>query len=390
MATGGEPATEEAVVREEPATAPRAGALPELDTATVPFAFALGWNMAELFHARIPGSTPPSPGLPPTLPGMSELDDLAQARLLLDEITVGIGRVARFEEWGLATPELAPLQRLLKARSRDPDKVRAAVLAVHLRLMSGLTATDFRLGKAYGLGRALAETTLLPSADDQDSLRRAFDRFRVARLQRWMSDLKSLLPPHAAQGVRGSVDVWSTWVQHPTMGLWSERTQREVGERPVDWDSAEDRQRIDRALRRQGQVWRALLSGEKRGQDLLSAQNYVQAGVQLISRLGNLVGGFLRRFWWWGVVGVLVIVLVVALIAIGVASTIAAGLAAAAGAAGISWKAVGGTLGKALARAERPLWEAELDRSIAKAATRLPQEVLPDATMTAAQRMGPM
>jgi hypothetical protein len=29
-----------------------------------------------------------------------------------------------------------------------------------------LTAADFRLGKAYGLGRALAETILLPDARD--------------------------------------------------------------------------------------------------------------------------------------------------------------------------------------------------------------------------------
>ncbi|MGI9022045.1 MAG: hypothetical protein ACR2HV_02195 [Acidimicrobiales bacterium] len=64
-------------------------------------------------------------------------------------------------------------------------------------------------------------------------------------------------------------------------------------------------------------------------------------------------------------------------------------LAAAAGAVGISWKGVGGTLGKALARAETPLWDAQLDASIVIAATRLPQEVWREAAATKAPEPEP-
>ncbi|MGI9022044.1 MAG: hypothetical protein ACR2HV_02190 [Acidimicrobiales bacterium] len=73
-------------------------------------------------------------------------------------------------------------------------------------------AADFRLGKAYGLGRALAETTMLPRADRPETFLDAFHPFRLRHLETWLSDLKSAFPAHASEGVRGSLHRWASWV----------------------------------------------------------------------------------------------------------------------------------------------------------------------------------
>ena len=81
-----------------------------------------------------------------------------------------------------------------------------------------LTAADFRLGKAYGLGRALAETTLVTDAKNPQTFERVFARYRLANLLSWLADLKSVFPPHAAEAVRGSLQAWAAWREAPTLG----------------------------------------------------------------------------------------------------------------------------------------------------------------------------
>ncbi len=345
-------------------------------------AFALGWNMAQLFHGDIPPSSPSTAAdVPSKLAGISDFGDLAKVRLLLSEVVVGVHRVCTFDDEGLTSVGLGPLRTLFDAPTRNPDEVRREISSLHDALLAHLTAADFRLGKAYGLGRALAETTMLPSVDHRESFTRLFDPFRLGTLETWLSDLKSLFPAHATEGVRGSLRTWASWVENPKMELWSDATRDVVGRRSVDWASADDRDRIAGALGRQAQVWRAILSGEKLGTDLLSTEHYVTAGKQLVDRLREL----LRKFIWsyrYVVAGAVVFVLtVVGLISVlSRSSTVVAGAVATVGAVGISWKGVGGTVGKALSRAERPLWEAALDASIVIAATRLPQEVTHDGS----------
>jgi len=336
--------------------------------------------MAELFHSDIPASTAPIPDtVPDKLPGISNLDSLARVSLLLTEVDVGVHRVCGFDDDGFGVPDLSPLRAMLDAPSRRPDDVRLEILSVHCDLLAHLTAADFRLGKAYGLGRALGETTMLPSAKVRQSFTQPFDPYRMATLETWLSDLKSLLPDHASEGVRGSLRTWASWVANPMMEVWSEKGRHVVDDRAVDWASTDDQVRINGALGRQGQVWRAMLSGEKQGTDLLSTEHYVKAGDQLVDRLGDLLRQYLWRYKWVLLVAVVIVAAVVALVsALSLSSALAAGAATAVGAIGISWKGVGGTLGKALSMAERPLWDAALDASIVIAATRLPQEVRPD------------
>ena len=236
-----------------------------------------------------------------------------------------------------------------------------------------LTAADFRLGKAYGLGRALAETTLVTDAKNPQTFERVFARYRLANLLSWLADLKSVFPPHAAEAVRGSLQAWAAWREAPTLGpalddlrpasdaevngqapgpaptspraapalarrrtisgSWLSKHPREPQTRPVDWRSTADRESVTRALHRQGQLWRAILSGEKDGVDLLTADDYVWAADQLLGHLRRLTLGLLRRFWITTTAVALVLVAaIVTVLAVRTVSTTVAAVLTAAGA----------------------------------------------------------
>jgi hypothetical protein len=141
--------------------------------------------------------------------------------------------------------------------------------------MEALIVTDFLLGKAYSLGRAVAETVLLPTNVITDEQRRhqfisAFDAGRLITIRDWLTDLKTLLPDHTAYAVsRGLLD-WQQWVQQ--------------GQPAGDWSAARS------AIRVQGRIWRELLTGEKAARDILGLSDYVAA-----ARRGT--GQVIRRFW---------------------------------------------------------------------------------------------
>ena len=107
----------------------------------------------------------------------------------------------RFGRSGQEPPDTGPVQALLEADLRQPGQLRAAVAELHRQLLMALTAADFRLGKAYGLGRALAQTALLPDATHPETFGRTFARFRLDNLLGWLADLRSAFPPHAAEAV---------------------------------------------------------------------------------------------------------------------------------------------------------------------------------------------
>jgi hypothetical protein len=143
----------------------------------------------------------------------------------------------------------------------------------------------------------------------------------------------------------------------------------------VDWSAAPDRESVTRALHRQGQLWRAMLSGERDGLDLLSTDDYLWAADQLLGHLRRLTVRFLRRFWitTTAAAAILAAALVVVVVVRAASATVAAVLAAA-GAIGITWKGAASGLGRVLAQAQRPLWDSELDVAVANAVTWLPRE----------------
>jgi hypothetical protein len=338
-----------------PAAPPQpAGAAPPATAGPDPHvgaAFALGWQMAELYEP----APAPHDGAPAAaargLPGLGQLPPGQRRALGLAQVQVALARLRRsIEAAELETPDLDAARRALDGSAAAADP-REAIARLHTQLLLVLTAVDYRLGKAYGLGRALADTTRGPR--DLGALRRELDPHRVATLAAWLSDLGSALPPHAGQVVRSSLQAWSQWAAGAGDG----------DVHPATW----------RLLRRQGELWRALLSGEKRATDMLSPVNYLDAARRQLGQVRALVAGFLRRF-------PLLVALIVALFAAGVVLMLtlddSGGIAAGAGAilasAGLSWKGIGRGLETLLAKVERPLWEAELSAAVADATCLVP------------------
>jgi hypothetical protein len=256
----------------------------------------------------------------------------------------------------------------------DADERRVRVRALHVELLAGLTAADFRLGKAYGLGRALADTIREPH--DVASLREQLDGFRLRNLQAWIADLSSLLPPHAGRAVGASLVAWRDWA---------------AGDEPGALDDAGVRRTI-RAFRRQGELWRALLSGEKDARDMLELDDYLAAAGNALQRASGLLWRFLKRFW-------LLLALALALAVLGLwlilatdtAGHIVAGAGALLASLGLTAKSASATLGTLARKLEAPLWSAELDVAIAYAVTRPPARAgmrreRPDPVLAALRR----
>jgi hypothetical protein len=392
-----------------------AGGLADAAKDGVISAFVLGWHVAELFHIDLPGSVHRRQVGLEKLAGIGELDPLSQAKLLLVQVQVDLQRAWRMADIDRQHPDPNPVQSLLEAEVRSPGQMEAAVAALHRQLLVALTAADFRLGKAYGLGRALAETALLPDARNPQTFQRQLARHRLGNLLGWLADLKSVFPPHAAEAVRGSLQAWAAWSQAPILrpaleeqrrapdahvhdqapetapsralaatapparraisrSWFSKRTGAPQG-RPVDWGSPADRESVTRALHRQGQLWRAVLSGEKDGVDLLAADDYLRAADRLLGHIRRLTLGFLRRFWiTTTALAVILLAAIATVVVVRAASAVVAALLTAAGAIGLTWKGAASGLGRVLTEAQRPLWESELDVAVAEAITWLPRE----------------
>jgi hypothetical protein len=313
-------------------------------------AFALGWQMADLNR---PGRRRRHvPAAPSDLPGLSRLDGTDVLRLGVDQVKAGLATLGEaIRQAGLNLPSVAALDTAL-AEGTDPEDRHRHVMDLHIELLIVLTAANFRLGKAYGLGRALADTCRNPV--DSQSIRAEFERFRIARLRSWLDDLGSVLPPHAGHSVATSVIRWRDWVHAGG----------------VERGSVADSLRL---LRSQGELWRTLLSGEKLGTDMLEIQNYLDAASELLRRLRGLL---LRSILRFPAVSLLVVVLFAGGTALILSehtkASIAAGLGGIVASLGLSWKGLGGAVGRAAAHLEQPLWGAALDAAIVDAITLLP------------------
>lgn len=321
---------------------------------SVSVAFALGWQMAELYLPTAWPTQPPKRGT--DLPGLSALSGAERALIGLRQVEVALSRLqSTITEHGLTQPTTGRAHDTLRVSKPTDEAFRDAIFDLHVELLATLTAASFKLGKAYGLGRALADTTRQPG--DMQTVKTQLERHRVANLRAWLADLSSVLPAHAGHAVDESLGLWRDWANEKTLKL----------------NDGEDEPRVVRLLRRQGERWRALLSGEKAGADMLELQEYVAAGSDALMRLGGLTWQFVRRFAF-------LLLIAAALFGCGIAvilsssssSHIAAGLGGVLASLGLTWKGVGGSLGQTAGKLERPVWEASLDRQIAQAITLLP------------------
>ena len=316
-------------------------------------AVALGWQVAQLFHSPVHRGPARDPGRGDHLPGRSDFPGASQSVWLGEQVQSQVQQL-------MASPPQVLMEALAGALAAltNPDRSRDATLdavfTLHCRLLESLTVSDVLLGKAYGLGRAIAETSLLPGNAITDEHRAAqframFEAGRLITIKDWLADLKTLLPGHTAYAVSRSLHDWQRWVA--------------AAPDTADWAAARS------AVRVQGRLWRELLTGEKAARDILSLSDYLAA-----ARRGTME--LIWRFWW-----------VIAAAAILTGGVIYAGsslhglpdlvrvvgsIAWLAGAAGLLAKGATAVLGQGLTRAEGWLWQTELDGSVALAATCLP------------------
>jgi len=318
---------------------------PETDVAV---ALGLGWYLAALSHPG--GAVHSAAAARGDLAGLAALTEGQVLDYCASQVEVACARLREMvEKAGLQLPELAGLRAALATDSRQ-----AAAEHVDACVIAALGAADFKLGKAYGVGRGLMNLTTRPRA--HATIAHHLTEERLAPLSAAIDDLGSALAPHAGHSVRASIHEWRVSIEtHSPV----------VHEADETWA----------ALARQGELWRALLSGEKSGLDMLEIDDYLDAADRLSKRLRTMGFRLVRRFPE-------VVIAVVALFAIGVVLVIATDSAAAivAGAGtilasvGLTWRGAGRTAGGLAGKLEQPLWGAELDVAITEAITLLARE----------------
>jgi hypothetical protein len=321
-------------------------------------AFAVGWQVGELLqlaHAYAGSGNGASPG--------DEEPDGERTQLNIEAVKAGVCRLRpHLEEVDL--PEIAV-----------PPAIDAAATASALaeagddlnefdaQLRNRLNAADFRLGKGYRLGRELAETCLNP--ETRDEFDHAFGT-RMVDVRDRLADLATVLPPHASRAVALSIRTWERWAAEPS-----------IDGRAVVWER--EWPAVRAALRRQGQLWRALLSGEKDGRDMLRVDDYLDATARLLRKTTRLMFGGVRS----PLVAGGGVVLIVILIGVGVflfasgdtnGTRGAGGLLTALGALGLTGAGVRRAVSSTAAQLQQWLWNGELDFSIAEAITIGPPE----------------
>lgn len=206
-------------------------------------------------------------------------------------------------------------------------------------VITALFATDSSLAKGYNLGNQMA--SLCAPTCDAD-VTRMLDEQRSA-LKRLLGDLASRLPANAAHSVMNSLTLWEgqALLEHsPGDGL-AER------------------------LRQQGKVWRPMLIGEVAPKDTLRLSDYIGSMDGVVQRLRNLALQTIRRMP--GLTALICVLLVagIALLALDSSGSIVGGAASLIAAFGLTWKGIGEFFGRAAAKGEQALWDAQLDWAIA-------------------------
>jgi hypothetical protein len=338
--------------------------------------------MAELYAKVKPDSLQPpeAPDAPPQvnsapeprriqlqddLPGLGKLQDQQELQLLIDRVNVGFHHLELvISHAGLAVSAPGDWASLTYQRASPEGRYQLArsVLQFHTDLLVALTACDHQVGLGYGLGRAVADLSMRPRADNQASLTDDLRSGRVKTIVGWLRELHTVLPAHSAGAVMGSITQWQQWAASPT---WNGA--------PLGWDAHGND--VVGLLADQGKRWRLLLTGQIAALDQLSPEGYVQAAGYMVGRIREILQRLLAQYWPWvtvitlvmvaGVVGSLLLLHSPATKGIGVAISVFGWL-------GVTGRSVSGGLQRTLSHVEQSLWDAELDLAAAWATTMLP------------------
>lgn len=282
-------------------------------------AFQLGWMMGDVINAR---SGPP-------FPVDVEMPDSAGFKFQARRLTALLGR--------LKLDGVDPASVVTKLTTGGDAKD----LAVQWQpdLAAALRGADSRYAKAYGLGEQLNR---LRNETYSTAL---FAQPWIAAMVVALDGLSTALPPHAARAVASSIRRWAALETAPP--------NPEI------------------LLPAQCELWRTVLAGEKKGTELLEPQNYLDAAERLGQKLREIGLSVIKRFpVLVGVIAVLFVGGILLLIVGSSAGTTAvAGISAVLAAFGLTWKGIGGALGKLAGKVEAPLWGGELDGAITDAIT---------------------
>ncbi|HSP36862.1 MAG TPA: hypothetical protein VLR26_03830 [Frankiaceae bacterium] len=348
------------------------------------WAVAVGWTMTTLYRS-LAGDVRRSDTPPAHLPGEVELTPMDAAGRHLERIRLGLRRL----DGALpASPIVDPLPTVLVEQvqaglatfraqpdTADPTQAREAVLALHVRVLSGLSATDLRLGKAYALGAAFADLAADVGARAEEVEDRPVDwpMEELLRLHDEVRDLSTVLPDHVGAPVRESIAFWRVYLQ---------------GDFPSRRGRGPDDRSVLLLLQRQILGWKALLLGEKEATDSLTIAEYLTAGLCTVRRIQREAGRVLRAAW-----PVLAVLAVATAVVIAAAVHFASGtavsttvFAAVTTSLGAAWRSTRAPLVRVLDRYSDSLRDAELDAAIARAISVLPPDA-PRETIEQKARM---
>jgi hypothetical protein len=314
-------------------------------------AVELGCEMAVLYRnaTRQPTKAPALPDTLPTLRGSSP------GRRTEFAIAETCATLARLKLDGTSAAA-AKLEAEYESAEATSEKVKRCVYELHLAILRECNASDRALGKAYELGKSLADTC--PGAISVEAMAKQLNRYRLDELGRWLADLASRLPDHSSRAVRISMARWKIEAKDgPSSPLF---TKQEAGI-------------LHRELDRQVQIWRSMLTGEKSATDMLGTDGYARAVGFAVGDTRRILTGYIFKFLPY-------ILVVMAVLAAGIwgvlefkaTSKVIASFTAIATALGLSWKGVASTLGHVAGEIETPIWQGSLDLVVADAITQQP------------------
>jgi hypothetical protein len=318
-------------------TAGKAAVAQSAGDPTVIAAVTLGWLMEELTQGW---SIKPQPV---DLELSAQESSQAQANQLTTQL-------AALKVAGL-TAESPAVKDTVTALQAGPSVEKAKPLGT--AVVVALIGAGARYERAYVLGRgmrAMIPDAGVAPAEPTSAMVTALDM------------LSSDLPSHAARGVANSMRAWQ---------------------------QADD---LNKASLADAQVnlWRTVIIGQKKGTELLEPADYLKAAGQLEHKY---VKRALKSGWLQSLAAAAVVLFVLGVVALVLASstgTVVAGISGVLASIGLTWKGIGGTVGKIVGKLEAPLWGAELDTAITNVITLTnnPADAATSSTLSYADRRG--
>ena len=228
----------------------------------------------------------------------------------------------------------------------DPGDVKTAVggkntmaMELHTGILRVLWSVSSPLAKSYQLGQEMEQMCATPLADPSTTVSDSV-KAHDTEVHGFLMALASKLPANAAHATDNS------------LRLWSASLSAGGQESPGD-------------LLSQGRRWHDVLAGDVSGKDGLRITDYVAAADSVAGKLWQTARQVAARFMVWLIAALLVVIGGVVLIFFGTKGTIGAGITAVLAAFGLTWKGIGEFFGRAAAKGEEQLWDAEIDWAIA-------------------------